>query len=316
MKKARKRMKNIKENKIADILFGCAVGDVLGVPYEFMGRETFYCTDMSEYGTHNQPKGTWSDDTSMTLCLADCIAKGFSVEKLAENFLRWYEKSEFTANGELFDIGNATSTALARIKSGVKCTLAGGADEWSNGNGSLMRIAPLALYTIDMPIEKRFEICRQVSSITHRHQTSILACFLYLEFLRNLMLGNSLESSLEKIVETKKIAIKLGVDNSVVQKFYLFDEEIRKLSESEISSSGYVVDTFIASIWCVLNTNSYKEAVLKAVNLGDDTDTTGAVTGVIAGILYGYNNIPEKWISSLKNKELIDSIVEEFDFMN
>lgn len=296
-----------------DILYGCAIGDALGVPYEFKTRGSFFCTDMTGYGTHSQPKGTWSDDTSMTLCLADSMVKDFSLEKLASNFLDWYENAAFTANGSLFDIGNATASALRKIRNGVNCTEAGGNDEWSNGNGSLMRIAPLVLLTKNMPIEKRFLICRQVSSITHRHQISIAACFIYLELLRSLLSGDSLQKALSAAVDTKNILPTFGIENSVVSKFDILNKNLKEYSESNISSSGYVIDTLVSSIWCVSNTSTYRSAVLKAVNLGDDTDTTGAVTGVIAGIVYGYENIPKNWIYSLLNKQLIESIIKKFD---
>lgn len=303
-----------KENKIIikDILFGCAVGDALGVPYEFLSRNTFNCTDMSEYGTHFQPKGTWSDDTSMTLCLADCIAKDFSVEKIADNFLRWKNNADFTANGNVFDIGNATFVALKKIEEGIKCTLAGGTDEWSNGNGSLMRIAPLVLYTINMPEKSRFDLCKNISSITHRHDISISACFIYLEFLRTLILSKSLKEAFLTAIQTKNALLDFGINKNTIDKFSMLNENLKSVTENNIKSGGYVIDTLISSLWCVLNTNSYKDAVLKAVNLGDDTDTTGAVTGAIAGILYGYENIPEKWIEDLKNKKLINSIIESF----
>lgn len=220
----------------------------------------------------------------MTLCLADCIAEGFSEGRLSDNFLEWYEKSEYTTGGYLFDIGNATADSLSNIRQGVPCLEAGGAGEWSNGNGSLMRIAPLVLYTKDMPVKERFNLCKNVSSITHRHSISISACFIYLEFLRSLIL-----------------------------RFDFLDENLKLRKRNEIKSSGFVIDTLTAGLWCVLTTDSYKTAVLKAVNLGEDTDTTGAVTGVIAGLLYGYSNIPKEWITVLKNKELIDLICKKFE---
>lgn len=299
-------------SKIRDIILGCAVGDALGVPFEFKNRGSFKCEKMTGNGTHNQEKGTWSDDTSMTLCLADCIADDFSYTQLAFNFLAWYKKGDYTANGDVFDIGNATINALENFRNGVSVLEAGGISEYSNGNGSLMRIAPLVLYTKNMSIAERFEICKNVSSITHRHDISVSACLIYTEFLRSLINGNSLKESVEIAKETKDSLKNFDIDESVIRKFSALNY-IENLKENEISSSGYVIDTLIASIWCVLKTNSYKDAVLKAVNLGDDTDTTGAVAGVIAGIIYGEKNIPEEWIETLKNKNLIFSICNKFE---
>lgn len=292
-------------NAVRDMLIGCSVGDALGVPFEFKSRGTFKCAGMVGHGTHNQPTGTWSDDTSMTLCLADCIAGGFSVNKLAQNFLKWYRKGEYTAGGNVFDIGNATANALYKIENGVSPVNAGGTDEWSNGNGSLMRIAPLVFYTKDMTDEKRFEICKQVSSVTHRHEISVSACFIYTEFLRALLNGERLEQSFNIAVAAKENFSKFGISRKTVEKFSDVNKELGNYAEERIKSSGYVIDTLIASFWCLLTTNSFKDAVLKAVNLGDDTDTTGAVTGAAAGLLYGENSIPKEWLDVLKNKELI-----------
>ncbi len=300
-------------NKIRDILFGCAVGDALGVPFEFKRRGEFKCSGMSKGGAHNQLEGTWSDDTSMTLCLADCIADGFSYEKLAENFLAWFYDGKYTAGGSVFDIGYTTEEALKKIRH-KKCPalMAGGKAEDTNGNGSLMRIAPLALYTKDMDIKERFEICKNVSSITHAHQISVSACFIFTEFLRALILGAKVENAFNAALETKESLIKLGIEKVNVEKFSGFNSGLKNLPEDEISSGGYVVDTLTASFWCILNTGSYKDAVLEAVNLGRDTDTTAAVTGSAAGLIYGADSIPADWMAALKNKELIESIAGKF----
>lgn len=307
------REKNMSKLFMKDILYGCAVGDALGVPFEFKSRGSFLCRGMAGYGTHHQPKGTWSDDTSMTLCLADCIADGFSMEKLADSFLKWYGKSEYTANGDLFDIGNATAGALSAIRSGVPCLEAGGADEWSNGNGSLMRIAPLVCLTDKMPAEDRFAYCRNVSSVTHAHQISIASCFIYLEFLKSVLDGSSVEEAFETAVETKEKLPDFGVSQRAADRFTLLDRSLKGRKEDEISSGGFVIDTLTASLWCILTSGSYKDAVLKAVNLGDDTDTTGAVAGSIAGLVYGFDSIPREWIADLRNKELIDSIIQKYE---
>jgi ADP-ribosylglycohydrolase len=184
--------------------------------------------------------------------------------------------------------------------------LAGGTGEHSNGNGSLMRILPLAVFLKDKKIEDRFSIIKDVSSLTHAHIRSVLACFIYLEFALQIIDGKDKHEALQYIRDTipafcmsHKLAIKVGeYDISPIEKY----------SRTEISSSGYVVSTLEASLWCIMNSNSYTEAVLKAVNLGEDTDTTGCVTGGLAALIFGYESIPSEWIAKLARREDIKDL--------
>jgi len=297
------------------ILFGVAVGDAIGVPVEFKSRESIAqnpVTEMIGYQTHNQPPGTFSDDSSLTFCLAEGLTKDFDLENIAENFIKWYTENYWTARGEVFDIGIATEDAIMRLLDGVKSDLAGGFDEQSNGNGSLMRILPLLLYIMDKPINERYEITKQVSSITHGHIQSIISCFYYLEFARQIVKGgNKFEVYSSLKTEITNFLNSLEINPLEIQVFNgLLYEDIRDRVEAQIYSSGYVLHTLEASIWCLLNTDSYEAAVLKAVNLGDDTDTTGAVTGGLAALVYGFGNIPKKWIDELARKSDIDDLVQ------
>lgn len=180
--------------KIKSALFGVAVGDALGVPHEFSRPEDLQenpVTDMVGYGTYDLPPGTWSDDSSLTFCLAESLCSGFNTDHMGELFVRWYYQDYWTATGEVFDIGIGTRNALYKIKNGTKAELAGGSDEKENGNGSLMRILPLVFTIQNLPIEERFERTRQVSSITHGHIRAVMACFYYLEFAKQLIEGKS-----------------------------------------------------------------------------------------------------------------------------
>ncbi len=172
------------ENTIKAGIFGVCVGDALGVPVEFRSREQLKrspVTKMRALGTHHQPAGTWSDDSSLMLCLADSLFTEYNLEDIALKFLQWYNAEIWTPHGRVFDIGIATSQAIHRISKGVSPTLCGGTTEFDNGNGSLMRILPLLFYIKDFSIEKRFDTVKDVSSITHGHIRSVLACFIYLE---------------------------------------------------------------------------------------------------------------------------------------
>ena len=254
---------------LRDCVYGLAVGDALGVPYEFRGRDTFECTGMVGHGTHDQPAGTWSDDTSMTLATCDSIReKGrIDVDDIRERFVAWYTHDAYTCD-HLFDIGGATSRALS--------TGRGCAGERDNGNGSLMRIVPLAFVANDNEV-------RAVSAITHAHPTSTEACVRMVHVARGLISG---ENAWQE-------AVSAGID----------PEKPR----DAIASGGYVLHTFEAALWCLANTHSYQDCVLTAVNLGSDTDTTGAVAGALAGIVYGIDGIPQEWLDELRGKDVIES---------
>ena len=298
---------------IKSALFGLAVGDALGVPVEFNSRSTLKknpVTGMREYGTYELPAGTWSDDSSLAFCLAEALSESFDLDKIAKNFIRWESQGYWTPYGEVFDIGIATRQAINRLKRGTKPELSGGADEQSNGNGSLMRILPLVFYIKDKPLEERFRLTWQVSSITHRHIRSVIACFYYLEFARLLLKPldkYEIYSILSK--EIPENLSVLGIDGDELSHFdRILNNDIYNLKEENIDSGGYVVNTLEASIWCLLTTESYPEAVLKAVNLGADTDTTACVTGGLAGLLYGHEQIPKDWIDVLARKQDIDQL--------
>ena len=298
-------------NLLQTILIGTAVGDALGVPVEFELRSVLKANpviNMREYGAHKQPKGTWSDDTSLMLCLAESMIEGLEINTLAQKFIAWKNDSLWTPHGWVFDIGIGTRIAIERLENGMKPELAGGFDEMDNGNGSLMRILPLVLHIKDLNIDERYEWTKKISSITHAHVRSVMACFYYLEFAKKIIEGkdkfqvyNYLQSELTQYFEQRKI-------NPIeINKFHrLLIEDISKVDEDNIKSSGYVIDTLEAAIWCILTTNNYKDAVLKAVNLGHDTDTTGAVTGGLAALIYGMDTIPTEWINALAR---IDDII-------
>lgn len=300
-------------NPLKDSLFGAAVGDALGVPAEFeprLWRKRHPVTGMTGYGTHGQPPGTWSDDSSLTFCLAEALTGELDLNTIATNFKKWLFDHYWTARGEVFDVGNATFDAIHRLAAGMPPERAGSAGEHSNGNGSLMRILPLAFYLMDKPVDERFAIIRNVSSITHRHIRSVIACFYYLEFARRLLEGKDKFFIYKELqVAVSEFLHSISIDPEEIATFdRLLKGKIYELPENQIKSSGYVVDTLEAGIWCLLTTDNYRDAVLRAVNLGEDTDTTGTVTGGLAGLLYGYERIPAEWIEQLARKEDIEDL--------
>ncbi|MEZ0540873.1 ADP-ribosylglycohydrolase family protein [Fibrella arboris] len=311
----------MKRNRVTEALLGMAVGDALGVPVEFMARTTLKgqpVTTMQGYGTHQQPPGTWSDDSSLAFCLAESLCAGYNLQDIANRFVDWYEHGYWTPHGHVFDIGIATSTALHKLATGTSPLLAGGAGEQDNGNGSLMRILPLIFYSKNQPILERFRLIKEVSGLTHRHIRSVFACFVYGEYALLLLEGMEKYAAFRAMQQRvtsfmKQHSVLPGNEADHFHRLLetpVGDYEIRPIyncSEPEIASSGYVLHTLEASFWCFLTTDTYAEAVLKAVNLGSDTDTTGCVTGGLAGLYYRIDSIPSDWLTALVRKgDMID----------
>lgn len=260
--------------KLRSAVYGLAVGDALGVPYEFKERDSFKCEGMTGYGTWNQPAGTWSDDTSLVLATCDSIKtlKRINPYDIMGNFALWLYRGEYTPHGKVFDVGNTTKAAINRFYvRGFDPLECGLTDEMSNGNGSLMRILPLA-FVPGLTIKD----IEDVSKLTHAHKTSVNQCINYVYICQELIKNED------------------------------FPIIFEGLERKYVKSTGYVVDTFEAALWCFANTSNYKDCVLTAVNLGGDTDTIAAIAGGLAGIKYGFEAIPAEWIEQLANKELIE----------
>lgn len=309
---------NKRLKQIRSALLGVAIGDALGVPYEFKARDMIKeepATEMTGYGTYNMPPGTFSDDASLTFCLAEMLTEGFDLQVLANNFVKWLHEGYWTATGHTFDVGVTTREAISNITRGVKPELAGKTDEHSNGNGSLMRILPLLFYVKDMPVEERFRHVALVSSVTHAHIRSVIACFYYIEFARKILHGIKKQDACKQLKNELPFTLeKMGVELLETIVFErLLQSDISTLAEEEIQSSGYVVHSLEASVWCFLQTENYQDAVLKAVNLGEDTDTTAAITGGLAGLQYGADDIPQDWIKTLARLPDIENLVVRLD---
>ena len=314
---------DIMKQKIYNTLYGAIVADALGVPVEFKSREELRnnpVTDMKGYGTYNLPKGSWSDDSSMTLCLAESIGRLNKIDynDIMKNFRDWLFYSKFTPDGKMFDRGETCGMAICKSLDVNDPLVCGGNDYFSNGNGSLMRISPIPLYLFirygmeALNNEEAIEIIHNVSRLTHGHIISLLGCDIYcaimIEILKETSKQEILQNAMSKI---KELVNKHPDYNEALSKYErISHQNFMELSEEEIQSSGYIVDTLEAAIWCFLNTDNYHDCVLKAVNLGRDTDTVACVAGSIAGLYYG--DIPANWIKAIRNKKLVDKIIESF----
>lgn len=290
--------------KFYEAIMGLVVGDALGVPFEFRQRDTFTATDMTGYGTYNQPPGTWSDDSSMTLATIESLERCGKVNPhdLMYGFYGWLHWNKFTPHGKVFDVGGTTRTAINRFQAGWNAEFCGGCSDRDNGNGALMRILPMAFY----PGTIRDVV--KVASLTHNHAISNTACALYVCIAVNLWCSEKHQAiqdgfeMIERIIDVPRELNRL--------------KAMESLTRDEIKSTGFVVDTLEAALWCLLNTDNYKECVLMAVNLGGDTDTIAAVAGGLAGILYGIGGekgIPNEWIKQIVKNEEIRSLCESFE---
>lgn len=305
--------KNKENQQVKNAIYGVAVGDALGVPYEFKKRDTFKCTKMCGWGKYMQPKGTFSDDTSLTLALLDSMAnfsKKPNLKKLSKNCIKWLMVGKFSINRYTFDVGFTTRRAILNMIAHVEPTKCGGYKERTKGNGSLMRILPLVFYLKDISnFEERKKWCFDVSSLTHRTLTCEIACHFYVEYALKLLKGAEKYFAYRATI----MDFKDHYSSSELNDFKrIMDGNIFNLSRDEINSGGYVIDTLEASLWCFLKNKSYSECVFAAVNLGRDTDTTGAVCGGLAGIYYGFDKTSNVWINELRGKKLINKTINKF----
>lgn len=303
------------KNQLEGLFFGGIVGDALGVPVEFLDRDTYpKVTDMQEYGTHHQPKGTWSDDTSMTIATMSALVQSTKPEQTMQNFARWIYEAEFTPLGYVFDVGMQTQKVVRNyVHTHQICQQMNDEDEFSNGNGALMRIMPISvLLTND--VEHNLKVMTEFTTLTHPHPRSVLANIIFLLLIMELADGKTVKNAMKDVLVQLNYYIQHDERLEYEFKYYrrLFSDSFFELSLDDICSSGYVVDTLEAAIWILFHSHSYKEAVLMAVNMGDDTDTVAEVTGQLAGLLYGFSQIPHSWLETLQNQPLLNNIANRF----
>jgi len=300
-------------------ILGVAIGDALDVPVEFKSREYLKnepVTDYMGYMCWNQPPGTWSDDSSLTLCLVDSLIRGYDIEDIGQTFAKWYSTGYWGAHHEVFDVGGSTRHSLDRVLSGLSAKFSGNMFEHDNGNGSLMRTLPLAYFLHrETSISKRYQIVKEVSSVTHAHLRSVFSCFIYVEYALLLLKGQEKYEAYKNIKQPiLEFSKTMDFNTNEIDLFVrILEGDISKEKENTIQSTGYVLHSLEASLWCFLNSDTYAEAVLKAVNLGGDTDTTAAITGGLAGLYVGEESIPETWKSRLARLEDIEELIDRFN---
>ncbi|WP_199698820.1 ADP-ribosylglycohydrolase family protein [Aurantiacibacter zhengii] len=298
-------------NRARGALLGLAVGDAVGTTLEFAPRDTLPAlTDMSGGGPFGLKPGQWTDDTAMALALADSLVTCGRLNPcdLAERFASWMEHGEYSCTGSCFDIGNATREALLRYREHGE-PLAGSDDPRSAGNGSLMRLAPVAIRGVRTGEGPMAVAARTQSRVTHAARACLDACEAWATAVRAAILGASFEGACTAVS-------RIDADDPAVAA--ILQGHWRGKIRDQIASSGYVVHSLEASFWCVAQGGSFADMVLRAANLGDDADTTAAITGQLAGALAGEEGIPQAWLDKLawrdRISDLADALLDRGEF--
>jgi len=286
-------------DRVFGCLFGLAVGDALGAPIEGYPREEVRqrygkITDMMGGGWLKLEPGQFTDDTEMALAIVEAIeeTRCIDLEAIARAFLKWKKTA--------VNIGGQTFMALSALERGISPEEAGTvvwreSGSWLAGNGCIMRTAPIGLYLRWATFEERGEASRKVASITHGDPRCLDACALLDHIIAHLAIGE--EVPLELIKQWAR-----GMHPSVATRV----KDLEKVEMESLSTGGFVLDTLQAGVWFLLNAHSFKEGLVDAVSLGQDADTTGAVTGALLGSKFGVNSIPGGWLDKLKDKDKLN----------
>ncbi len=282
------------QHRFRGCLLGLAVGDAVGTTVEFQSRGSFDpVTDMVGGGPFSMEPGQWTDDTSMALCLAESliVKQGFAARDQMERYVRWYRDGHLSSTGRCFDIGNATRSALTAFERTGE-PFSGSTDPYSAGNGSIMRLAPIPMFYYP-DTEQAVLNANDSSRTTHGADECLDACVLYAYMLIKALEGKPKDN------------ILFGADSAFLMRelspkiHAIAAGDYKDKAEDQIKGSGYVVESLEAALWCFHRTDTFRDAILKAVNLGDDADTTAAVCGQIAGAYYGESGIPSEWLDKL-----------------
>lgn len=291
-------------------LLGLAVGDALGVPLEFSPRGTLPHVDaLVGGGPFGLPPGAWTDDTSMALCLGDALVEDGDDWPLGamRRFVRWYRDGHRSSTGHCFDIGNTTRAALHRFEATGE-PLAGSAAPREAGNGSLMRLAPVAIRWAD-DWERAVEMAAVSSRLTHAAPEAVDAC----RYLAGLLVGALGGASREMLLGGAPYEAvpgywaRTGLAPAIAA---IARGSFHGAPAAAIASSGYVVHTLEAALWAVWHADGFRDGAIAAVNLADDADTTGAVYGQLAGALWGASGIPAAWLDGLAERAAIAALAE------
>jgi ADP-ribosylglycohydrolase len=300
-------------------LLGLATGDALGAPIEFSKPGTVEpITKMEGRGPHGLNPGMWTDDTSLALCLAESLihCRGFDSKDQLSRYCDWYENGHLSSNGRAFDIGNTTLSALIAFDE-IGDPFPGPKGERDQGNGSLMRLAPVPLAYAKTPA-RAIELAGESSRTTHGHPACVDACRYLGALIVGAVQGYSKEELLSPLFSPVEHSWELHPLHDDIAIIAM--GSFREKEPPEIRGSGYVVRSLEAALWAFARTDNFRDGCLAAVNLADDADTTGAIYGQLAGACYGVQAIPDEWRNTLVKRDLIEqfsvglyTLAEELD---
>ena len=282
-------------------LLGLAVGDALGAPVEFMRPGTFDpVTEMLGGGPHGLMPGEWTDDTSMALCLAESLieCRGFDAVDQLQRYVRWWRYGHLSSTGACFDIGLTTRAALEAFESSGEPS--GLASSDAAGNGSIMRLAPVPMYYA-MYIDDAIDFAARSSMTTHASEEAVSACRYLAAVIARALRGSDKE---EVLAPPRSAELADGVKRVAFGTFRIFNPP-------QIRGSGYVVESLEAALWAFHHTDNFADGASMAVNLGEDSDTTAAVYGQIAGAFYGASQIPTRWANAVVRRDLIMDFADQ-----
>ena len=293
---------HVKDRLLGSFL-GLAIGDAVGTTVEFRARDTFEpVTDMVGKGPFNLPAGYFTDDTSMALCLAESLIEHQTLDRndLLNRFSKWYREGMNSPTGRCFDIGNTTRSAIVNWED--TGSVLNNIGSWDAGNGSIMRLAPAVIKYHD-DRDRAIATAIMQGETTHGSVEACDSCDLLARVLLTAY-----------VTDDKNVVLNVdaqdGWADSVKNILKTLD-----VSRDEVKSSGYVIHTLHAALWCFKNTDNFRDAILLATNLGEDADTVAAVTGQIAGAFYGISGIPIMWLDKLYDTarfiELVDKLINE-----
>jgi ADP-ribosyl-[dinitrogen reductase] hydrolase len=300
----------VMNNRRRATLVGLAVGDALGAAVEFSRPGSFApVTGYRSGGPHRLRAGEWTDDTSMALALADSIASvGWDLNDQASRYVEWWKTGKYSVNGRCFDIGITTRSALSKFVAGKDALTSGSRSENASGNGSIMRLASVPIRFVHLFPDQADELARlaEESSLpTHASAQCVSACRYLANVLAALMQGEDRD----KVLAPDWKTLRQLNDNQPLHPLIhgVAQGSFRQKQPPAIQGSGWVVQSLEASLWAFHDANTFEEAILRAVNLGDDADTTGAICGQLAGAYWGESNIPESLRSGLARMDLLEN---------
>jgi ADP-ribosylglycohydrolase len=292
--------------RLAGGVWGHLVGDAIGVPYEFRRPDEIRRVVWGTRGTHGQPAGTWSDDGAMMLATLDSLLSvGFDPQDQGQRFLRWFDRGEYTPDHDgKFDYGGTTAHAMNHLRRGTAARDAGGRTEHDNGNGSLMRILPIALVGRALAPDELIEQAHEASRITHAHPWAQATCALYVLIAQALLKGASPVDALAGSASMLRSRYE-DADADPTRAPAL----ARVLAHAGREGRGFVVDSFWSAWEAFAGAESYHATITRAVQYGHDTDTTACIAGGLAGIAWGVQGIPAQWREAMRGRAIVDPLI-------